>query len=139
MFCVRQLTYCSKDWDAQPFRLYLIEDLNISSPSNICPKPGLRDESWLYNFKDVYPIYQTLQVQPVIGKCKVVEDLIFHVNKFSNKSWGVTHRLELKEHRAVQSSEAPQLTDSNKYHSNSAFQIQDSIHTAGPVLMVIHE
>jgi len=63
--------------------------------------------------------------------------LFFHVNTFSNKSWEVIYKLELKEHQAIPSSEARQLTDSNKYHSNSAFGILDLIHTPGPVLMVI--
>ena len=75
MFCARQLTYCSEGWDTQPCCIYSIKDLNISKVhSNECPKPHFGEESWLYNFENVYPIYQTFHVQPVIGKCKVVED-----------------------------------------------------------------
>jgi hypothetical protein len=65
--------------------------------------------------------------------------LFFHVNKFQTNHEEVIHKLELKEHQAIQSSEGLQLTNSNKYHSNSAFGIQVSIHTPGPVLMVIHK
>ena len=65
--------------------------------------------------------------------------LFFHVNKFSNKSWEGIHKLELKEHQAIQSSEELQLTNSNKYHSNSALGTQFSIRTPGPALMAIHK
>ena len=45
--------------------------------------------------------------------------LFFLVNQFSNKLWGdIIHKLEPKEHRAIQSSESPQLTNSNQYYSN---------------------
>ena len=66
--------------------------------------------------------------------------LFFYVNKISNKSRReIIHKLELKEHPAIQSSEAPQLTDSNKYHSSTAFGLQVSIHTPGPALMIIYK
>lgn len=105
MFCVRQLTYCNEGW-VQPFsRLQVIQAFNISELDNKYPKPISGEDSWLYSFEDVYPIYQTFHVQLVIGKCQVVENLIFHVNKFSNKWWReVIHKLELKAHQAIQSS-----------------------------------
>ena len=137
---VRDSTYCHEGWVQPRSRLYPIKDLNISKASNEFPKPDLGDDSWLYNFEDVYPIYKKSRVQPVVAKCNVVEDLIFYVNKFSNKSWGkVIHKLELKDYQAIQSSEGRQLTNSNKYHSNRAFGIQVSIHTPGPVLLGMHK
>ena len=65
--------------------------------------------------------------------------LLSQVNQFSNKLWNVIHKLELKEHQAIQSSEAPKLTNSNKYRLVSAFGIQVSLHTSGPELIVIHK
>jgi hypothetical protein len=51
----------------------------------------------------------------------------------------VIYKLELKEHQATQRSEGLLLTNSNIYHSKSAFGIQVSVRTSGPALMVIHK
>jgi len=51
----------------------------------------------------------------------------------------VIYKLELKEHQEIQRSEGLSLTNSNIYHSNSAFGIQVSVRTSGPALMVIHK
>jgi hypothetical protein len=89
MFCTRQLTYCSEGWDVQPCHVHLIKDLNISNVnSNECPKPHFSEESGLYNFKDVYPVYQTFHIQPVTGKCNVVEDCFFMSIKFQTNHEG---------------------------------------------------
>jgi len=108
MFCARQLTYCSEGWDGQPCRIYLIKDLNISKVSNEYSKPDLGDESWLYDFEGIYPIYQTFYVQPVIGKCKAVENCFFtsinfqtnHEEKlFTNLNWKNTKQSRVQKHR----------------------------------------
>jgi hypothetical protein len=48
------------------------------------------------------------------------------INSQTNHEEEVIHKLELKEHQAIQSSEGEQLANSNKYHSNvlSEFKFQ---------------
>ena len=107
MFCARQVTYCSEGWD-QPCRLYSIKHLNISKTSNQFPKPEFSDEGRLYDFEDVYPINQTFHVQPVIGKCKVVEDcFVMSINsptnheerRFTNLNWKNTKQSRVQKDR----------------------------------------
>ena len=70
--CAIELTHRSEDWNAQPLRIYSIENFNISKASNKCMKRSFDDENALHKFEGVQSIDQTFQVQAVIRKCKVV-------------------------------------------------------------------
>jgi hypothetical protein len=73
----RELTYCSEDWNAEPQRAYSNQGLNVSKACNVYLEPSFDYENGLYKFEDVYSIDQTFQVCAVIGKCEIVQVLIF--------------------------------------------------------------
>lgn len=99
-----ELTYCSKDRNAQPLRLYLIKGFNISKASRKCPKSSFHEENRLDKFEDVYSIDQTFQIYTVIRKCKAVQDCVCLLSKFLQRR-EITYKLELKELPAIQSLE----------------------------------
>jgi len=133
----RELTYWN-DWSTQPSRLYSIDSFNVSKTTNIFLEPSADGENWLYEFEDAYSVDQTFHERRVLRKRKGVQDCVVMSREVPTKLWEITHKLELKELQAIQSSKALRAPNSIRYHSNGAFGMEVSMHTSGPELMVVY-
>ena len=67
--------------------------------------------------------------------------LCIRVNKIVTKLWGreISHKLELREHQAIQSLEGLWVSNSKKNRFTGTPGTQDSAHTCGPTLSIVDE